>query len=59
MSDKLDILDLEPGMAFWVKEWDGWYEIVSVNYTLSNKAAVTFNNKKTLFFDNRRRFELM
>lgn len=57
MTDKLELNDLEIGMTIWVNEFDSWQDIVHIGLIDNKKTPVTFENGKTLFFDNRNRFQ--
>ena len=58
-DEKLQPIDLEVEDAIWVNEFNEYQIITEIDYPISGKTVVTFENGKTLFFDNRRRFKCM
>lgn len=64
--EKIDIEDLEPGDCVWVDTEKQYLEVKSCTPMMSKKWAVTFlimtfkgEVEKTLFYNNRKKFELM
>lgn len=57
--NKIKPEDLEIEDTIWVPEFNEWATITAMDFPLSGKTVVTFDNGKTLFFDNRRRFQLI